>query len=532
MALVGRGWSGVDAQSFVRVSTMFVASQAQLKRLLDRAAAPQAQWLLDIGAGRGEPTSALAAALKIARADHVVALEASAPLRRELRWRRGYRGIAKLEEAAGSGPFDVVALLNVLDRVDDPERMLRAAARQLQPRGGLLVVASVLPFRGSVQLPPPANRDRRPRRPLELERIDGGPVRGRRRAARFGRNASRAIADGGGAASAEARFGGTPPPLWARCSARRAAARTDRRSCSRGRGCRTSRRASVAWTYSLLEHAIFVVRVAGKAPGASGPAQSRQINLRAASSSPITCERRAACANARGGGGRRGALASDARVPLGGARRHGRRRRATAPSARRGCRAGPVRALRSSRSATPCSRVAVAARARRDSSSSCLGVVWPLCSRYGFFTSMLARSEGGLRRRGRRGPRGIGARHGGVTLGRVPPAEAPRVRARHPKGAAAQLARLLRLVGVRAAERHDLRRKARHFRLLDDRRRERRRRRAAEHARRGSVEAREGSLRRLRGREFGRGRVGRRRRRFGRIGDARSPLAVMGRADA
>ena len=51
-ALVGRGWSGVDAQSFVRVSTMFVASQAQLKRLLDRAAAPQAQWLLDIGAGR------------------------------------------------------------------------------------------------------------------------------------------------------------------------------------------------------------------------------------------------------------------------------------------------------------------------------------------------------------------------------------------------------------------------------------------------------------------------------------------------
>ena len=36
--------------------------------------------------------------------------------------------------------------------------------------------------------------------------------------------------------------GGTPPFLSARCSARRAAARTDRLSCSRGRGCRTSRR--------------------------------------------------------------------------------------------------------------------------------------------------------------------------------------------------------------------------------------------------------------------------------------------------
>ena len=323
MALVGRGWSGVDAQSFVRVSTMFVASQAQLKRLLDRAAAPQAQWLLDIGAGRGEPTSALAAALKIARADHVVALEASAPLRRELRWRRGYRGIAKLEEAAGSGPFDVVALLNVLDRVDDPERMLRAAARQLQPRGGLLVVASVLPFRGSVQLPPPANRDRHPRRPLELERVDGGPVRGRRRAARFGRNASRAIADGGGAASAEARFG-------RHAAAFVGAVLRQTSCCSDGPSELLAwtrlpylSSASVAWTYSLLEHAIFVVRVAGKAPGASGPAQSRQINLRAASSSPITCERRAACANARGGGGRHGALASDAQVPLGGARRHG-----------------------------------------------------------------------------------------------------------------------------------------------------------------------------------------------------------------
>ena len=266
MALVGRGWSGVDAQSFVRVSTMFVASQAQLKRLLDRAAAPQAQWLLDIGAGRGEPTSALAAALKIARADHVVALEASAPLRRELRWRRGYRGIAKLEEAAGAGPFDVVALLNVLDRVDDPERMLRAAARQLQPRGGLLVVASVLPFRGSVQLPPPANRDRHPRRPLELERIDGGPVRGRRRAARFGRNASRAIADGGGAASAEARFG-------RHAAAFVGAVLRQTSCCSDGPSELLAwtrlpylSSASVAWTYSLLEHAIFVVRVAGKAP--------------------------------------------------------------------------------------------------------------------------------------------------------------------------------------------------------------------------------------------------------------------------
>ena len=91
---------------------MFVASRAQLRRLLDCAAAPQAKWLLDVGAGRGHVTSTLAAALKI-DPRRVVALEASAPLRRELRWRLGYRGIASLDETAGSGPFDKFAWNNL-----------------------------------------------------------------------------------------------------------------------------------------------------------------------------------------------------------------------------------------------------------------------------------------------------------------------------------------------------------------------------------------------------------------------------------
>ena len=257
----GRALEWRDAQSFVRVSTMFVASQAQLKRPLDRAAAPQAQWLLDIGAGRREPTSALAAALKIARADHVAALEASAPLRRELRWRRGYRGIAKLEEAAGS--WLDVALLNVLDRVDD----LSAAARRRPPAAATRRPPRRVGAASRVGAAAAAgHRDRCRRRLLELERIDGGPVRGRRRAARFGRNASRAIADGGGAASAEARFG-------RHAAAFAGAVLRQTSCCSDGPSELLAwtrlpylSSASVAWTYSLLEHAIFVVRVAGKAP--------------------------------------------------------------------------------------------------------------------------------------------------------------------------------------------------------------------------------------------------------------------------
>ena len=65
--------------------------------------------------------------------------------------------------------FGAVALFNVLDRCDDPLRLLGTAARAVRP-GGLLVVATVLPFCASVYFGAVGRtRARRvPRKPLQL----------------------------------------------------------------------------------------------------------------------------------------------------------------------------------------------------------------------------------------------------------------------------------------------------------------------------------------------------------------------------
>ena len=160
------GWTRVDASAYVRRAQMHVASSAQLGRLLERAQLPTApSRLLDVGSGLGHVTSTLASALHIADPKRVVALESSGPLRRELENRWGFRAAASFADA-GTEPFEVVSLLNVLDRCDDPVGLLQTAARLLQPRGGLLIIATVLPFRGSVQLP--YGKRRSPQQPLNL----------------------------------------------------------------------------------------------------------------------------------------------------------------------------------------------------------------------------------------------------------------------------------------------------------------------------------------------------------------------------
>ena len=69
----------------------------------------------------------------------------------------GGGGIA--HAAVGAEPFDVVSLLNVLDRCDKPKTLLREIRPLLRRPGGQLLVAVVLPFcpfveDGSGQRPP------------------------------------------------------------------------------------------------------------------------------------------------------------------------------------------------------------------------------------------------------------------------------------------------------------------------------------------------------------------------------------------
>jgi len=113
--------------------------------------------LLDIGAGDGNVTRRLKPLF-----EKVITTEVSAPMIPRLQ----ARGFAALnvsdlssEEIREYGQFDVISLLNVLDRCDKPLTLLHQIKSLLKPDTGLLFLAVVLPFRpfvesGTAQLPP------------------------------------------------------------------------------------------------------------------------------------------------------------------------------------------------------------------------------------------------------------------------------------------------------------------------------------------------------------------------------------------
>lgn len=48
--------------------------------------------------------------------------------------------------------FDVISCLNLLDRCDDPLRLLRDIKQSLVPKTGRLILATVLPFQPYVEI--------------------------------------------------------------------------------------------------------------------------------------------------------------------------------------------------------------------------------------------------------------------------------------------------------------------------------------------------------------------------------------------
>ena len=100
--------------------------------------------LLDVGAGDGGVTAVLARHFR-----EVHATEVSARMAARLR----ERGFARVVQSAflgrdvfpEDGVYDVISLLNVLDRTDQPAALLADARRLLAP-GGRLLLAVVLPF--------------------------------------------------------------------------------------------------------------------------------------------------------------------------------------------------------------------------------------------------------------------------------------------------------------------------------------------------------------------------------------------------
>lgn len=144
-------FSVTDVNGLLGRGQMFVLSKAQVRDLLGeameaaRASHPgQPVRLLDVGAGDGEVTTRLASVV-----DSVTATEVSWAMARRLR-SRGYTvsqgPLITRECFPQDGEFDVVTLMNLLDRCDHPMGMVRDAARLMRRGTGRLLIALVLPF--------------------------------------------------------------------------------------------------------------------------------------------------------------------------------------------------------------------------------------------------------------------------------------------------------------------------------------------------------------------------------------------------
>jgi SAM-dependent methyltransferase len=131
--------SDFDANALTGMYRMQLLPPGAWRRLLDGRGGGR---LLDVGAGSGDVTAALAPCF-----DELQATEVSRGMARRLT-RHGVRchALDLAEAPLAQPPFDAVSLLNVLDRCRKPRQLLRHCLLSLAP-GGLFIVALALPYR-------------------------------------------------------------------------------------------------------------------------------------------------------------------------------------------------------------------------------------------------------------------------------------------------------------------------------------------------------------------------------------------------
>ncbi|DBA01719.1 TPA: hypothetical protein N0F65_010129 [Lagenidium giganteum] len=147
--VLGAFYSLTDVNGMLGRGQMFVLSKAQIQTLLHREQRV-GDSLLDIGAGDGNVTASLASLV-----DRVTTTEVSAPMVRSLN-QRGYNAIETCDLAhpnvQAQQPFEIISMLNVLDRADKPMTMLHQIREMLNPETGLFLLAVVLPFSAFVEV--------------------------------------------------------------------------------------------------------------------------------------------------------------------------------------------------------------------------------------------------------------------------------------------------------------------------------------------------------------------------------------------
>ena len=132
--------SATSRNGFLNRGLMFVASGELFHKVLRGCGTGR---LLDIGAGSGLVTTKFAGIFR-----EVFATETSASMKSRLQ-SKGYTvlDINSWKEET----FDVISCLNVLDRCHEPMELLQDMRSSLGKTGGMVMVALVLPYKGTVE---------------------------------------------------------------------------------------------------------------------------------------------------------------------------------------------------------------------------------------------------------------------------------------------------------------------------------------------------------------------------------------------
>ncbi|KAL6094710.1 mettl9 [Pungitius sinensis] len=138
--------SRTSINGFLGRGSMFVFSAEQFQRLLRIDPDWRADRLLDLGAGDGGVTEVMGVHFM-----EVYATEVSPPMKWLLQ-RKNYKLLGIDEWHQTGFQYDVISCLNLLDRCDDPLRLLRDIRLSLVPDTGRLVLAAVLPFQPYVEV--------------------------------------------------------------------------------------------------------------------------------------------------------------------------------------------------------------------------------------------------------------------------------------------------------------------------------------------------------------------------------------------
>jgi 2-polyprenyl-3-methyl-5-hydroxy-6-metoxy-1,4-benzoquinol methylase len=166
--LLRKFFSDFDVNGLLDAYPLHLFSTAQLQQLLRGAGAPPSfEKALDIGAGVGLVTDELRPLCS-----NVLTTETSRGMARRLRnagyecWEediaetvggrvqshragppRNYAEVTQTPRTEHEGTFELVSILNVIDRSRQPAGLLRAAHRLLDPERGWLLLATPLPYR-------------------------------------------------------------------------------------------------------------------------------------------------------------------------------------------------------------------------------------------------------------------------------------------------------------------------------------------------------------------------------------------------